>query len=155
MTYLIAIYLSVAIPVIPPEDVGFQDEREPSRTRYLLPEIKTNEAGVKCLNTQQWQRVILIAGEYQSLFNWRLEVETVLLRYVGLEEAFELHLRNLKEQVVALKDDRSYLHLRLDQSEKTIAKQRNSFKLDTALLVGTAIVAIIVVTVLSVKTASD
>ncbi len=125
--------------------------QEPSRVRYKLPKVETNDAGEKCLNSEKWQKVILMASEYKGLFDWRLKIDPTLIEYASLKDTYELKLKIKDEQIALLKEDREYLQLRLGQSEKARTAHTTSYKIEKGIMWAVIAVETVVIGVLGVK----
>ena len=90
----------------------------PFTQRYKLPKVETNENGEKCLNREQWDRVILIASEYKGLYEWRLEVKGIVADYAFIEARYQRLVRNYELQLKIFTQRNEYLEKRLDQERK-------------------------------------
>ena len=124
---------------------------EPSRVRYKLPVVPTNAEGDKCLDTAQWNQVVLIASEYKGLFNWRLDIDPTLLKYASLEESYLLQISFFEREVKELKDSRTYLQLRLGQETKSKSRFSKIYKLEKGLMWGMIAIETVVIGILGIK----
>lgn len=123
---------------------------EPSRVRYKLPQVATVDEQ-KCLTTDQWNQVILIASEYKGLFEWRLKIEPTLLEYAALKKSYEHDIQTLEREIQLLKDNREYLELRLGQSEKARTQFSKSYKLEKGVMWAVIAIETVVIGILGVK----
>ena len=143
-TLLLCVGLILTLPYI-------AHANEPSRVRYKLPKVTTNDAGDKCLDTPQWNQVILVASEYKGLFDWRLEIDPTLLKYASLEESYLLHVSILEREIKELKDSRTFLQLRLGQETKARTRSGKTYKLEKGLMWGIIAIETVVIGILGIK----
>lgn len=125
-----------------------------TKPRYTLPSVDTSTVeGVpmKCLDVKQWQRVILIASEYQGLYDWRLETLGTLNAYQLNDQGYERIISNYKLQLKMLQDDRTYLQLRLKDEADANIRKRKSFRIESGIKWGIIAVETIVIGILGVK----
>lgn len=128
---------------------------EPSRVRYRLPVVPTNADGNKCLDTAQWNQVILVASEYKGLFDWRLDIDPTLLKYASLEESYLLQISFFEREIKELKDSREYLLLRLGQETKAKSRTSKIYKLEKGLMWGMIAIETVVIGILGIKGTAD
>ena len=107
-------------------------------TRYTLPKVPitytAEGAPQKCLSTDQWKVVVLMASDYRGLYDWRLETLGILSAHAALAQSYELTIKNLNAQIGVLKKDREYLTLRLEQSYKFGQQQVKSRKVERIMM---------------------
>jgi hypothetical protein len=107
-------------------------------TRYSLPKVPItyDSEGLpqKCLNTEQWKVVVLMASDYVGLYDWRLQTLGILSAHESLAQDYESRIQGLQYQIEVLKDDRKYLTMRLDQSYKFGQQQVKSRKIERIMM---------------------
>ena len=94
--------------------------------RYNLPKVETTVlegANYKCLNTPQWQKVLLIGSEYHGLYDSRLELQGAVKAHADIEQAYVLRIQGLKGTIKTLQADRKYLNTRVLDTVKSAQKQ--------------------------------
>jgi hypothetical protein len=106
-TALVILFCSIALS----SSATAQDKK--FTERYRLPSVQTNAAGDKCLNAEQWDRVILIASEYRGLYDWRLEIMPALTLHGEVVEDLERVIKARETQIKLLQGDRDYLKSRV------------------------------------------
>jgi len=144
--------LSVAIVLTASFSAAAQDNpSEPSRVRYKLPVVPTDDAGMKCLDNTQWQQVIKVASEYKGLFEWRLAIEPTLMKYQTLEKDYELQISIMQMQIDELKDSREYLQLRLKQERGANLRFNKSYKIEKALMWGIIAIETVVIGISGIR----
>ena len=97
------------------------------KTRYTLPEVADTDiegAPHKCLNVIQWQRVLVIANDYKSLYDWRLETLGVLAGYNQLQLEHDQLIVEYESIIKIHERDREYLNMRLNDEISHKAKLR-------------------------------
>lgn len=122
--------------------------------RYQLPEVPTVQlsgAEHKCLNVDEWKVVLLIANEYQKLYDWRLVTQVTLSLHQDTLNTYELMLGNYAAQVEMLHADRDYLQLRLNSEVGAAKKTQRLASIERGLLWGLVAVEAIVIGILGVK----
>jgi hypothetical protein len=122
--------------------------------RYTLPEVPTtvtNGVEYKCLNAPQWQHVILIASDYQALYDLRIKMQATIDLSDQLNLSWQLAVKNRDAQIKVLKEDRDYLTLRLNQSIKTQEKDSRSLKLEKGVMWGVIALQSILLLVIGIK----
>jgi hypothetical protein len=103
--------------------VGVADESPPARR--TLPTVASRQLDgvtVKCLDAQQWQDVLVLANEYQGLFNWRLQTEAVLRAQAAIDQAYQLKIDNYAAMVRVLEADRKFLNDELARRDAATAR---------------------------------
>ena len=125
----------------------------PSGPRYSLPDIPSTQSDgepVKCLNTSQWKTVILITNEFHGLYDWRLEVHSVLRAQQDIVTAYELKMSSYEESLKIHASDRTYLTTRLDKEKAWALKLERSKGLEILawkIVAGLELVAIVAMSV--------
>lgn len=140
MKYLILLTALIALP-------SRADDTFP--VRYNLPEVDTEHRDTgdyKCLSTEQWKRVLLIANDYKGLYDWRLKIQGTLDAHALLVVSYEATIKNLGEQIKEYKRDSEYWQLRLKQTEEAKADAVFESKLEkygylVAIVLETGIIA--------------
>lgn len=124
---------------------------EPSRVRYKLPVVETNSQGQKCLNTQEWKEVIAVASEYKKHFDWRLDIEPVLLDYVSLDRTYGLLNTSMEESIARLEDSRDDLKLQLSESESLRLKLQRSHTIEKGVMWAVILVETVVIGIVGAR----
>ncbi len=94
--------------------------------RYNLPKVETtvlDGTNHKCLNTSQWQRVILIGSEYHGLYDSRLELQGAISAQADVRAAYELRIQGFQHTIKVLQADRKYLNTRVLDTAKNAQKK--------------------------------
>jgi len=122
--------------------------------RRTLPVVQTREIDkiqYKCLDTQQWQDVLVLANDYQGLFNWRLKMEGVLAAQTTLIAAYELKINNY-EAILKIKDaDRNFLTKQIESAEEKGKRKEFEDRLEKYGLWAVVLVETIVIGVLGAR----
>ena len=122
--------------------------------RRTLPVVQTREIDkvqYKCLDTPQWQDVLVLANDYQGLFNWRLKMEGVLAAQTTLIAAYELKINNY-EAILKIKDaDRNFLTKQIESAEEKGKRQEFEDRLEKYGLWAVVLVETIVIGVLGAR----
>jgi len=124
---------------------------EPSRIRYKLPVVKTNDTGQKCLNAAQWQKVIVVASEYKKHFDWRLKIEPVLMEYEALDATYGLIDDNLQLRIDLLEADKEGLKVQLSESETLRLKLQKGHRIEKGVMWVVILAETIVIGVLGIR----
>lgn len=103
---------------------------EPSYVRYKLPTVETNRNGEKCLNTEQWKEVLQVASEYKRHFEWRLEIEPVLLEYRVMELAYMELSDGYVTQIEYLEKERDGLRLYIQEQDNLKLKLQKHHRIE-------------------------
>lgn len=112
-------------------------------TRYTLPTVPTRVlegTPYKCLDTEQWKTVLIIAREYQGLYDWRLITLSTLNAHKEIVFSYETTIGQYQAIITEKDNYIKYLKLRLDDTEKSLALTR--FKGDAETYVLWAVVAV-------------
>ncbi len=90
---------------------------EEFREKINLPKIETqqiNGEDFKCLNTKQWQRVLLITNEYHGLYKWRLKTVDTLKLYELQIRGYETTIHHYESIMDIQANEVDYLENRID-----------------------------------------
>jgi hypothetical protein len=98
--------------------------------RYKLPLVETNNKGEKCLDVDEWRQVILVATEYKRHFDWRLQIEPILLQYKANDATYGKLIAGYQQQINYLEKEREGLRLQLIESEKFKLKLQKSHRIE-------------------------
>ncbi len=123
----------------------------PSRVRYKLPVVPTNANGQKCLDVHQWKSVMAVASEYKKHFDWKLEIEPVLLGYASLDQTYGLLSDNMEESITRLEDTRDGLHIRLTESENLRLKAAKGYRIEKGIMWAVILAETVVIGVLGIR----
>jgi hypothetical protein len=96
--------------------LNFQDS-----PRYVLPTVPTTTMdGIdyKCLSVKEWKEVLQISNSFHGLYDWRLQVHSILLAQRDIVMAYELKISSYEQSMATHEANRDYLSTRLD-NEKT------------------------------------
>lgn len=88
-----------------------------------LPEgtVQTiNKVEYTCYNVQEYKDILLLANDYQSLYDWRVKTDALVLSWQNLDKVYLERLANRKEQIDTFKVDRIYILKQLDDNRKYI-----------------------------------
>jgi hypothetical protein len=86
--------------------------------RYSLPHPETRTIdGIeyKCLDTKQWQQVLLIGNEYHGLYDWRLEYKQATNLLEQIQNNHELIISGYEKINTIYENDRKYLQARISE----------------------------------------
>jgi len=119
--------------------------------RYKLPVVETNDDGLKCLNTEQWDRVILIASEYKGLFEWRTEVKGIVTDYQFIEARYQNIIHNYELQLKIYAQRNEYLTLRLDKERERALSLSTEDRLQKYAMWAVILAETVVIGVMGVK----
>ena len=128
----------------------------PISPRYVLPVISTTEingTSYKCLSTEEWKTVLQISNAFQGLYDWRLQVHSILLAQRDIVLAFELKISSYEQTVATHEANRDYLSTRLDNEKTWNLKLNRSKGIEIVawkIVAGLELVAILVVSVAGV-----
>lgn len=98
-------------------------EQKPIGPKLKLPEgtIQTiNKTEYTCFNYEEYKDLLVFATSYQSLYDWRLKTEAIILSWQDLDKIYIERLANRKDQVDMLKVDRTYILKQLEDQRKYI-----------------------------------
>jgi len=132
---------------------GEIEAEEPSHVRYRLPEVKTNVNGEKCLNVEQWKAVLIVGSEYKRLFDWRLEIDSVVTEYGMLELAYMEITAGYQKQIEYLETERDSLRLRLKDSEDLSLKLQKGYRIEKGFMWAVIVIETAVIGFLGVRSA--
>jgi len=105
--------------------------KEAFSTRYHLPGGTTATVEgieMKCFPAPQYQTVILLASDYGHLYDWRLKALGRMQSYDLTIAGFDKTVAQYQRTEKMLRDDISYLNLRLKQSHETINDTLTGFR---------------------------
>jgi hypothetical protein len=105
--------------------LDFQDS-----PRYVLPSVPTTEIDgtlYKCLTVDEWKTVLQISNSFHGLYDWRLQVHSILLAQQDIVMAYELKISSYEQSMATHEANRDYLSTRLD-NEKTWNLKLNKSK---------------------------
>ena len=125
-----------------------------SEPRYILPTVSTTQIEDiphKCLNTIQWQQVILMANSYKGLYDWRLKMEGTLEAHTKIIAAYDLQITHYKN-ILVLKDIHlNYLKDNVNQLRKQHRNTRLEDRIQRYALWAIVLAETIVIGVISLK----
>jgi hypothetical protein len=142
--FLLILFPWISTPVLA-EDI---------QIRRALPVVETqeiNKVQYKCLNTDQWKDVLLLANDYQGLFNWRLQMEGVLKAQETLVEAYELKIGNYEAMLKIREADRKFLTDELKRIDEKNKRQAFEERLEKYGLWAIVLVETITIGILGAK----
>lgn len=126
---------------------------EPSRVRYKLPVVETNNKGEKCLDVNEWRQVILVATEYKRHFDWRLQIEPVLLQYKANDATYGKLIAGYQQQISYLEKEREGLRLQLIESEKFKLKLQKGHRIEKGFMWAVIVLEAAVIGFLGIRSA--
>jgi hypothetical protein len=97
--------------------------------RYTMPSVPTTTVDgqqVKCLSTSDWKTVLLITNAFHGLYDWRLEVHSILRAQADIITAYELKISSYEASLKIHESDRDYLTTRLDKEKDWALKLEKS-----------------------------
>ena len=71
------------------------------------------------MNTEEWKTVLLITHEFNGLYDWRLQVYSVLRAQQDIITSYELKISSYEASLKIHESDRTYLSTRLDKEQKS------------------------------------
>lgn len=104
--------------------LNFQDS-----PRYVLPLVPTTNMGgtsYKCLTVNEWKTVLQISNAFHSLYDWRLQVHSILLAQRDIVMAYELKISSYEQSVATHEANRDYLSTRLNNEQAWSLKLNRS-----------------------------
>lgn len=124
------------------------DDKLPT-VRYTLPKVETEhreDGDYKCLNTKQWQTVLLMGRGFHGLYDWRLKIQGTINAHAILVTGLEKVIVNLELQIKIHERDVTYWKVRLKQSEESKANAVFASKIEkyaylVAIVLETGIIA--------------
>ena len=131
--------------------LNFQDS-----PRYVLPTVPTTSmdgSDYKCLSVKEWQTVLQISNSFHGLYDWRLQVHSILLAQRDIIMAYELKISSYEQTAAIHEANEDYLSARLDKEKEWSLKLSRSKGLEVLswkIVAGLELVAIVVVTVAGV-----
>lgn len=129
-----------------------------SQPRYTLPTVPTTQIdGVdcKCLNTDQWRQVLLMANAYKGLYDWRLKIEGTLEAHAKVITAYELQIKNYKN-ILTLKDNHiDYLKDNVKQLEKRHRNTRLEDRIQKYVLWAVVLAETVIIGIISLRGAPN
>lgn len=127
---------------------------EDTQIRRTLPTVETqeiNKVQYKCLNTDQWKDILLLANDYQGLFNWRLQIEGVLRAQEAMVGAYELKISNYEAMLKIREADRNFLTDEIKRIDEKNKRQTFEDRLEKYGLWAVVLVETITIGVLGAK----
>jgi hypothetical protein len=82
----------------------------PIQAKMRLPEgmdYRVDKQDYKCYSVKEYQSILLLANEYQALYDWRVDHEVTLRTFKLMGETYDTRIENFKEQIAYLKGERS------------------------------------------------
>jgi len=113
---------------LPLEEWSDYPSQIPIGPMQKLPEgtIQTiNKTEYTCYNIQEYKDILLLANDYQSLYDWRVKTDSLVLSWHNLDKIYLERLANRKEQIDVLKLDRVYALKQLEDQRKYVLELQN------------------------------
>jgi hypothetical protein len=79
-----------------------------------------NKVEYTCYNFEEYKDLLILSNSYQSLYDWRVKTDAIIISWQNLDKIYLERLANRKEQVDTLKIDRTYILKQLEDQRKYI-----------------------------------
>jgi len=154
MRYLLALAFILSIPCVSMAD----EDEDPYQVRRHLPTVKTTVIegkSYKCLDKDQWKTVMLIALDYQGLFDWRLKIRGVLEAHDQILETYELKISNYESMLKAQEANVGYYKTRLKDVEDRLGMGNIEDRLEKYALWAVVLIETVTIAVMGIKSYAD
>jgi hypothetical protein len=119
--------------------------------RLPMPTIQEVDGDkLMCTTAKGWQKVMLMANDYQGLFMWRLKIEGALGAHNDIVAAYELKISSYEATIKVLQADRDYRTTRIGELETALLIGNKSFKIEKGLMWGVILVETVAIGALGI-----
>lgn len=73
-----------------------------------------------CFNVDDYKEVLLLANEYQALYDWKLKTQIIAHTWKDLDQVYNARIESVKDQLQLLRTDRANLVQRITEQDKYI-----------------------------------
>ena len=123
--------------------------------RLYLPNIPVttvNNKPMVCADVEQWRAMLLVASEYNRLYDLNATNEGTMADYQLMTQTYDQRVAGLKDMVATLTTERDYLRVRVNEEHVYNLKLNDSIKMNALgwkITAGTELAAIIALSIVS------
>lgn len=139
MRYLLVFIWFLAAPPLFADEV----DENPYTELYRLPMPTIQEVDgdkLMCTTAKGWQKVMLIANDYQGLYMWRLQIEGALAAHDDIILGYELKISSYESSLKLLQSERDYQKTRVGELESALLKGNSGHKVEKFLMWGVILI---------------
>jgi hypothetical protein len=97
------------------------DDMPKPKMRLPAGEITTlGKTPYTCFNVDDYKEVLLLANEYQALYDWKLKTQVIAHTWKDLDQIYNERITNVKDQLQLLRNDRAILVQKITERDKYI-----------------------------------